>query len=959
MKTRNRSSALPGLPAIAFATATAVATAIVVAALAAWPPSARAQTPAPTNAKVARYYEDALKRYERKDFSGAVVQLKNAIAIDNNQLAVHLLLGKALLASADVASAEVEFSEALRLGVNRSEVVLPLAQTLIAQGKPGQVFEDTRLRADGLPREVQFQLLLIRSSAYSDVGDKRNAMESLLAARALNPADVTTWIAEVPLRVRNRQLPEASIAADQALKLAPGNADAIYQKASVQHIQGQLANALAGYGEAIKVDAGHFDARLARAGILIDLGRDKEALADVVNLRSLSDADPRVSYLGALLAQRAGDTAASKAALKDVTEFLDPVPMEYLRYRVQSLMLNGMAHFGLGEYEKAKPYLDLAYRQQPTSPLAKLVAQIAIAEPNMPRAIEVLEDYLKARPGDGQALLMLASAHMAQGRYSKAASLMEAALRAKDAPEFHTALGLSLMRSGQGSNALTELEKAFKNDSRQTYAGLALVDLYLRAGNPAKARATADALVKAAPDNPTMLMVQAQTRMRSNDLAGARQGFEHALRLSPDLLPAKIGLAHADILDKKYPAADARLRTLIRENDRNVDVLFEMATLHEQWGHNEESLKWLEQAVEASGPRQTQANQALVAWHLGKKAPKKALEAAKMLVAKAPDDTDSLRTYARARAANDDMAGARQTLGDAVRKAGFEPATLVGIAQEQLQYGDVAGAAYSTDKALTTSPDLLQAQVLMATIELRQGALDKADRRAQSIVRGNPKLAVGYQLQADVATARGQQPAVVEALKNAHALENSSRSLLAYFKAQEATDAKAARSLLEAWLKTHPGDTIASLALGNSLARAGNLAGARQQFEGVLRQQPKNVEALNNLANVLLAAKDAGATAVAERALALAPAEPLVIDTAGWAAFQAGNKDRALQLLRDARLRAPANREIRYHLAAVLVQSGRKDEAREELKTALANVKPGGPGFEGDKEARALLDTLK
>lgn len=917
-----------------------------------------AQAPAPTNAKVARYYEDALKRYERKDFSGAVVQLKNAISIDNNQLAVHLLLGKSLLAASDVANAEFEFNEALRLGVNRSEVVVPLAEALIGQGKPGQVFEDPRLKPDGLPRDVQFQMLLLRSSAFADVGDKRNALETLLAARALKPADVASYLAEVPLRIRNRQLREATAAADQAVKLAPGNADALYQKASVQHVQGQLMNALAGYGEVLKIDAGHIDARLARAGILIDLDRDKEAEADVTNLRSLVDVDPRVSYLGALLAQRAGDAAASKAALKDVTEFFDPVPVEYLRYRVQSLMLNGIAHFSLGEFEKAKPYLDLAYRQQPASPLAKLVAEVALAEPNMPRAIEVLEDYLKARPGDGQALLMLASAHMAQGRYSKAASLMEAALRAKDAPEFHTALGLSLMRAGQGTSALGELEKAFKSDPRQSYAGLALVDLYLRTGNTAKARATADALVKSAPGNPTMLMIQAQTRMRSDDLPGARQNFDKALKLAPDLLPAKLGLAHADILDKKYASAETRLRALLREDDRNVDVLFEMATLYELWGQEDQAIKWLEAAVDASGPRQTQANQALVAWHLRKGAPKKALEAAKMLVAKAPEDVDALRTYARAKAANGDVAGARQTLGDAARRAGFEAGSLVAIARDQLQQGDLSGAAYSVDKALATSPDLLPAQTLMATIELKQDAIDKSERRAQAIVRANPQLAVGYELLADVARRRGQQPAVIDALRRAHALEGSSRTLLNLFNAQESLDAKAARDLLEAWLKAHPNDTPVAVVLGNTLARTGNLQGARHQFEAVLKQQPKNVEALNNLANVLIQLKDAGAGPIAERALALMPQEPLVIDTAGWAAFQAGNKDRALQLLRDARLRSPANREIRYHLATVLVQSGRKDEAREELRFALANLKP-SQTFEGEKEARALLDTLK
>ena len=71
--------------------------------------------------------------------------------------------------------------------------------------------------------------------------------------------------------------------------------------------------------------------------------------------------------------------------------------------------------------------------------------------------------------------------------------------------------------------------------------------------------------------------------------------------------------------------------------------------------------------------------------------------------------------------------------------------------------------------------------------------------------------------------------------------------------------------------------------------------------------------------------------------------------------LQAGQTDRALQLLRDARLREPGNPEIRYHLAVVLAQTGRKTEAREELEAALK----GNPVFESASDAQVLLKTLK
>jgi len=906
--------------------------------------------------KAARFYEDALQRYERKDIAGAIIQLKNALQVDKNLLPVHVLLGKALLANSEVAAAEFEFSEALRLGVNRAEVVVPLAKALVAQGKQAAVISDQRLKTTDLPAAIQLQLLLVRATAASDMGDTRGALQAVQEARAIDPREAGTWLAEVPPRIRARQYVEAMAAADQAIKLAPDMSEAYYQKGSILHVQGQIQAALSAYDRAIKLDSGHVEARLARAGIALDQGRDKEAQADVNELLLLAQADPRGNYLRALLAERAGDAATAKAALKEVTELLDPVPIEFIRYRTQILILNGLAHYGLNEFENAKPYLELALRQQPGSPLNKLLAQISLAEPNIGHAVELLENYLKVQPGDGQALVMLAAAHMTQGRHAKATALMQEALRAKDSPAFRTYLGLSLMRGGRGGNATEELERAYKADPKQSYAGMALVGLYLRNGQIPKALSLADSLTKSNPNNPSMLILQAMAKSRGGDVNGARASYEKALKLDPKLLEPKLGLARLDITSKSFEAAEKRLKTLLRNDERNVDVLFELALLNEMRGKPDEALKWLEGAADASNQRETRANYALVTWHLRKGEPAKALDAAKILLAKLPEDVEALRTYASAQIANGDRLGAKSTLTNASRRAAFNANAQVEIARAQMQVQDLAGAAYSLEKALTESPDNLPAMALMSTVELMQGDAAKAEKRAQQIIQQRPKLAIGYGLLADVAMARGQLPAALDALRRAHDIERSNPTMLRLFTALSSqSNPKPAIDLAESWLKTKPGDLVVHKALANLQVRSGNFAGARRSYEAALKLQPNDGEALNNLANVLLHQKEPGAMTIAEKALAQDPRNAIYLDTAGWANHMAGNKDRALQLLRDARLRAPGSSEIRYHLAAALAKSGRNAEARTELEAALK----GGGSFESAQEARTLLGTLK
>jgi len=906
--------------------------------------------------KAARYYEDALARYERRDINGAIVQLKNALQIDKNMLPVQLLLGKALMANGDAVGAEVAMTEAMRLGVSRAEVVVALAKAYVAQGKQKLVLEQALFSTAGLPADVRAQLLLLRSAASADLGDMRVALQAVDEAKALDPKSPEPWIAEVPVRIRTRQFREATEASARALDLAPRSAEAWYQKGSVAHVQGNLRDAVDAYDRALTADAEHLEARVARAGLRIDLGRFADAAADVAELRRTSPREPRAAYLRSLLAERDNDPAAARAELRQVTGLIDPVPLDFIRYRPQLLILNGLAHFALDEREKATPYLEAAQKVQANTPVSKLLARIYLAEPNVARAIEVLEAYLKTRPADSQALTLLASAHMAQGRHAKATALMQEALRTRDVPEFRTALGLSLIGGGEAADAAVQLEAAFKKDPGQTQAGAALAAIYLRSGQGAKALVIAEALVKRQPGHAGFQNLLGLARVGTGDGAGAKQAFEKAVQLDDGLMQAKLSLARLDIASKAFDSASARLASILRADERNVDAMLEQAALANRRGDAADSLRWLEKADASGGPHELRPGLALIDLHLRSGRAGPALEAAKRVASKAPDDPTVLKAYARAQLANADNIPARATLTNATRVAGFNPPAQVEIALLQMAANNPSGAAYSLDKALSAAPDFLPALALMTDVELRLGDVGKAEKRARQIVENNPKRAIGHSLVGDVAVARGQVAAAVDAYRRAHLVEPSSETLLRLFRALSARDgAKSALVLAEQWIKTHPRDVPVRKALADGHARSANYSAARAGYEAVLELAPDDADVLNSLANVLLRLKDPGALKVAEQAAAKSPGNPNIIDTLGWVLYQAGQTERALQLLRDARLRNPANPEIRFHLATVLAHGGRKAEARDELEAAL---KGGGP-FEGRAEAEKLLRTLK
>lgn len=908
------------------------------------------------DSKASKYYEDALIRFEKKDLDGAIIQLKNALQIDKDMMPVQMLLGKALLQSGDVVSAEVAFMDALRLGVNRAEVVIPLGQAYLAQGKHKLVFEQQHFRLPGLPPAVQLQLLLLRAAASTDLGDYRGALKAIDDARAVDPGSSAVWLAEIPVRIRSRQFREARVAAERALALAPESAEAWYQRGSVAHVSGDLPAALAAYDRILSLDGAHIEARVARAGLYIDLGRLPDAARDVAELKRVSPKEPRAAYLQALLSERDNKPELARKALKELVGLIDPVPMDFIRYRPQLLMLNGLAHFGLNEREKAKQYLEAFQKAQGNTPASKLLAQIYLGESNTDRAIDVLDIYLKLNPADGQAMTLLGSALMSKGQHARAASLMQQALKARDAPEFRTVLGMSLIRSGQAGDGLAELEAAYKKDPRQTQAATTLIGLYLRSGQAGKAVAIAENLVKHQASNAGFFNLLGMARGDAGNLAGAKAAFEQSVKLDDRLMSPKINLARIDIAGKAYDAATTQLGAILESDEKNTEAMFEMATVSERRGQLVDSLRWLEKANDLSGPKEVRWGLVLSDFHLRNGRPDAALAAAKQVSAKAPDDLTVLMAYAKAQLASGDSAGARISLTSATRVADYNPTLQVQIAVLQLAANNLAGAAYSLEKALSSQADLLPAMALMTEVELRQAAPVKAEKRARDIVAKNPKRAIGYSLLGDVAAARGQTPVALEAYRRAHQLEPSTDTLLRLFRTLSAQDGgKPALQLAEQWIKSHPKDQLTQRALADAYARGGLFVLARASYENLLKIAPNDSEALNNLANVLLRLKDPSAVKIAELAVSKNPGNSSAIDTLGWALFQGGQTDRALQLLRDARLREPGNPEIRYHLAVVLAQTGRKLEAREELESALK----GERSFENSAQAISLLKSLQ
>jgi len=884
--------------------------------------------------KAAVFYEDALKRFERDDVEGAIVQLKNSLRQNNKLLAAHMLLGKSLVRSGDFKGAEAAFEEALKQGVSRAEVAMPLGRIYIALGKPALAVE--RFSPVGMLASQQVAVLAMRGTAHFEMGNPREAARSFEEARKIDPKSALPLIEEIPTLLLTGQKDRARALAVSAIALDPKNASAWNMQASVLHDALDMNGALAAYNQALALEPRHVDARVARAAVLLDLGREADAAKDLEFLVDNAPEEPRAAYLRAMLSSKKRDEVSAKKHLGEAASVIDALPKTWLVNREQLMMLAALSHHGLGNLQKSREYLDIILARNPKNDSArKLLASIFVQTRDYARAMPLLESLRKSYGDDPQLLYQLGSAYLGQRRYLLAVELLERSVARTGAAEASRALAFSQVGLGRDDIGQAILEKVFAANAGDAEAGMALATLYRRRGDAQKALKTAEAMVKRAPTSLALLNFLGSVKAANGDKAGARAAYEQVLTRAPRFRPAILNLVKLDAAEGKFDQGRKRVGDILAKDNADIDTLYELGMLEQRAARPAEAERHLRKASEAQR-RDTRPGLALVDLLISRKQADQAVTAAKELASKFPDDLGIQLALARSHTAVGDRGNARSVLQGATRIAEFDTDLQVAIGRMQLQAANPDGAAYNVQKALQGRPDDLEALVLAVDAEMQRKDAAKADAALKTLSAKHPNRIETVLATAEVALARGQHQLAITGYRAALARQESTAVALRLVQAHfEAGEAAKAAAFLETWVAKRPSDIIALKALAEAQHRAGQLPAARLNYTKALATDGDDAPMLNNFANLLHKLGDAGAQAAAEKAVKLAPENPAFADTLGWILVQKGQVEAGVRYLREARLRSPENAEIRFHLAFALAKMGRKSEARDELAAAL------------------------
>jgi putative PEP-CTERM system TPR-repeat lipoprotein len=442
--------------------------------------------------------------------------------------------------------------------------------------------------------------------------------------------------------------------------------------------------------------------------------------------------------------------------------------------------------------------------------------------------------------------------------------------------------------------------------------------------------------------------------LSKGDVPAARAAFEKAVSLQPTYFTAVTNLAQLDVQDKKPDAAKARFEAFLKSEPKNYGAMVGIAEISMLQGKQDEATAWLEKASSAN-PDAVAPALKLGAQYLRTRQPQKALALASKLQAANPANPDLMDLLGQAQLANNDAPAALETYAKLVNVLPKSALAQMRLASAHAVLKNLDAASQDLKRAVELQPDLIDARVAQVELAMSRGKPDEALAVARQLQQRPAQATLGYTLEGDILLSQKKNAAALPAYQKAYAATPSPQILVKIAEVNKALGkGKEVQPMLAQWHKAHPEEPVVAMYLAENYLAQKEFKPAIAVLQDILKANPNNPVALNNLAWAYQQEKDPRALATAEQALQVTRDSPAVMDTLGWLLVEQGNTQRAVPLLQKAATLAPRSAEIRYHLAYGLSKAGDKAGARKELDKLLAENQP----FAQIDEARSLRSTL-
>ncbi|CAN0580613.1 unnamed protein product, partial [Laminaria digitata] len=213
------------------------------------------------------FYEDALKRYHAGDYRAAEIQLKNALQQNPRNLPARILLGRTLNKLRLGEEAEHQLRLARGAGADDSQILGPLGEAYLAQGKATTLLRDFPA-GNRLPA-VEAEVRVLRGRAMLELNQIFDAEEQFLSALRIRPDFVKGLIGLASHRMSTGRMEDAEKLIDRAMAQEPDNESTWHMKGKIRLSLSDWRGALEHFDRTLSIEPGNTLARVDRASVYL------------------------------------------------------------------------------------------------------------------------------------------------------------------------------------------------------------------------------------------------------------------------------------------------------------------------------------------------------------------------------------------------------------------------------------------------------------------------------------------------------------------------------------------------------------------------------------------------------------------------------------------------------------------------------------------------------------------
>lgn len=753
--------------------------------------------------------------------------------------------------------------------------------------------------------------------------------------------------------------PKARVALRNVLKIDPKDADAYVLFARVEEKEKNWRNAVQLYQEAVRLNPDH-------AAALITLGK---------------------YYLEARLLDHV--TEVAETVLKR-----NPGHAQAQALLIASQVVSGEAVLS------AIPKAEALIMKFPTEPdVAILLATLYGQHQRYRDAEDTLQGALEAHPKD---LDLLNNLNAVLTRANDLAGAERVIRRMIDVePEsldHRLRLAQFYVKQTSYDQAETVLRDAVSRDPHSEQRRLVLAEFFVNRNDLASAeRVLLEAIAQLPYASQLQFGVAALYRkMGQDDKARDRYiALIHEYNEKPIGLEAKVKLAEMDFGAGKQVEAERQVRDVLQQNPRSTEGLIltgrmaltrgngkdavqafrtvlhdqpELATVHYLLGQAYQldgditlAKDSLERAVTLY-PDQVDARRSLALLESRSGRHPQARARLEDLLRQRPNDITALDMLMTLDVVTKNWQEAERTLSRLRQVSGRnQPVALLAEGRFYEAQHRLREASLAYERATALAPNEAEPLLLLVKVEVALGQTARSRARLESILASNKDHPFAHGLLGEVLSRSQFHEEAASHYREAARVNPKWVTPWLNWATASLSQGKpeVALQIVQGALAASPDSEELHMLLASVQSERGQFDLAMGAYEAILRINPHNVLAANNLAVLLVDHK--GDPASLQKAFGLskdfekdAP-HPLFIDTLGWVRLKMGQSEEAIRLMKNAVAKSPDMSVLNYHLGIALFQSGQRSEARTHLSRALKSQ----DSFEGRREAEQVLAQLR